>query len=75
MQNAFVLPTNLALAKRTEGQTDRRTEAAVAAAAHAGSVFGLFLLWAASLGALWLAFSLVYYLSLSLPLSSSATCT
>lgn len=67
MQNAFVLPTNLALAKRTEGEPDRRTEAAIAAAAaHAGSVFGLFLLRAASLGALWLAFSLVYHLSLSL---------
>lgn len=75
MQNAFVLPTNLALAKRTEGEPDRRTEAAIAAAAvaaaHAGSVFGLFLLRAASLGALWLAFSLAYHLSLP----SSATCT
>lgn len=76
MQNAFVLPTNLALAKRTEGEPDRRTEAAIAAAAavaaaHAGSVFGLFLLRAASLGALWLAFSLAYHLSLP----STATCT
>lgn len=65
MQNAFVLPTNLALAKRTEGEPDRRTEAAIAAAAaaaHAGSVFGLFLLRAASLGALWLAFSLACHL-------------
>lgn len=71
MQNAFVLPTNLALAKRTEGEPDRRTEAAIAAAAHAGSVFGLFLLRAASLGAHWLAFSLAYHLSLP----STATCT
>lgn len=59
--------------KLSSSQADRRTEAAIAAvaAAHAGSVFGLFLLRAASLGALWLAFSLAYHLSLP----STATCT